>query len=732
MSQAPRRRPATTLRILWSTGAGVLLLLLLQNLFGAEPRAAVIGHAAVAAWIFGWNMPVLRSVRTAVVLLIALSVAATLGTLTVQRSHLPMASDEEFFDTYAFATAHLWIKATHPLPRAVELTEANLQRLDQLRAAFGDEVADEEEEGLRKGLVAMRDEAAAHELAERRRGLLEALFSVASGLRFTDLYRAWWFHGLFFLLAANLAVGAVMRRKLSVRNLGFHCAHLGLVVIVAGATGGAFLGQRGMAPLEVGRGVSSFLDENTRGVVPLGFTVRLDRFDTVYHEDLVIEQITGGNDPHHGMMGGGGEAPLRHSVKLEQGSTFELGDPDGGEATELEMLEIIEAVGLHRERREATEGEDGAPSVRFTPAYPDPRAGAEGLWLGQHDGIYIDPTNRYKLRIEPLPEGLFPEGSGCADDRHGLLTLTPPGDAPASVPITPGATFELAGLRGEVLELVPDFRVGADPGTPADFPRNPALRMRLTDAGGGGGEFLLFSDPRLKGFTSLPWEGMEASFDYDYWCAPTGHRIRLLVEPRAGATVHAVLVSPEGGVRSHPVPHGTSLPLGEGALLVHEALGRATEQITPIPADDDDGPGAPPTHTALRLAITGPDGAQERWLLSDTADGVVRVGEFAVMLASNTDRPPRDWRSHLSILEEGIVVATGVAEVNKPVHYRGYGFFQSDADPRRPEYSGLQVVKDPAWTPVKLGLWMLLLGIAWIFYVQPLFDRKKTRAEEAP
>ena len=57
---------------------------------------------------------------------------------------------------------------------------------------------------------------------------------------------------------------------------------------------------------------------------------------------------------------------------------------------------------------------------------------------------------------------------------------------------------------------------------------------------------------------------------------------------------------------------------------------------------------------------------------------------------------------------------------NPGMFYRMCAF----GDPPAPR-GGLQVVYDRSWPLVQAGLWLLLLGISWCFYVQPLFDRRR-------
>ena len=51
-------------------------------------------------------------------------------------------------------------------------------------------------------------------------------------------------------------------------------------------------------------------------------------------------------------------------------------------------------------------------------------------------------------------------------------------------------------------------------------------------------------------------------------------------------------------------------------------------------------------------------------------------------------------------------------------------FFQSNARPNDPGYSGVGVVFDPGMPMVLSGLWMLMLGTFGVFILRPLLTRK--------
>ena len=68
---------------------------------------------------------------------------------------------------------------------------------------------------------------------------------------------------------------------------------------------------------------------------------------------------------------------------------------------------------------------------------------------------------------------------------------------------------------------------------------------------------------------------------------------------------------------------------------------------------------------------------------------------------------------------------TKTIEVNNPLRYKGYSFYQYDYDHRELRYTVLQVVKDPGVPSVYVGFVLLMLGLTLTFVVVPLTKQAK-------
>ena len=71
--------------------------------------------------------------------------------------------------------------------------------------------------------------------------------------------------------------------------------------------------------------------------------------------------------------------------------------------------------------------------------------------------------------------------------------------------------------------------------------------------------------------------------------------------------------------------------------------------------------------------------------------------------------------------------------MNNPLHYRGYIFFQSSFVEGQPMMSIFSVARAPGLPLVYLGVTLIGVGVAWMFYIKPyLVKRKAALAAAAP
>jgi hypothetical protein len=154
---------------------------------------------------------------------------------------------------------------------------------------------------------------------------------------------------------------------------------------------------------------------------------------------------------------------------------------------------------------------------------------------------------------------------------------------------------------------------------------------------------------------------------------------------------------------------------------------------------------APDGLPAMQFEVKRGDKTTSGWLIASantatTEDGVrYVVAPLGDMLAS-ADTPPgqasqtalyllerlgqvKDWKSTVSVMEEGHPVLTKTIEVNHPLHYGGYRFYQESYRPNDPTFTELSVASDS-------GVWLIYLGFAcvggamfWLMWVQQIVSR---------
>ncbi len=213
------------------------------------------------------------------------------------------------------------------------------------------------------------------------------------GARLDDAFHSPWFSSLAGIFCAAVVLSALQRWPPSLRNLGFHLTHLGLLVALAGAALSAAFAVRGRVELRAGGEDARFVHADPPGhgqPAALGFALRLERFDVErYGSELRIGcyeragegwRLRATFDPEpgvrHRLPRGGGFVFRALSPGPPPAASVVLSGPDGSERDEI--LAVGAPVALAGDTPSRS---DPVPSGSASPSPPAP-AGGEGRGEG--------------------------------------------------------------------------------------------------------------------------------------------------------------------------------------------------------------------------------------------------------------------------------------------------------------------------------------------------------------
>jgi hypothetical protein len=97
----------------------------------------------------------------------------------------------------------------------------------------------------------------------------------------------------------------------------------------------------------------------------------------------------------------------------------------------------------------------------------------------------------------------------------------------------------------------------------------------------------------------------------------------------------------------------------------------------------------------------------------------VPSGNYMLGLNSFRDMQVKYWRSNLSLIgADGASLKTKDVEVNEPVSYNGYKFYQTDYDEQNPNYSGIGVSYNPGLGVVYAGFIILFFSSLFLMFIR--------------
>lgn len=206
----------------------------------------------------------------------------------------------------------------------------------------------------------------------------------------------------------------------------------------------------------------------------------------------------------------------------------------------------------------------------------------------------------------------------------------------------------------------------------------------------------------------LPFSIKLNDFRLEYYEADKDWQPRLYIQTKQGQVLQLVAQADEE----------ISLGKGQGKLKILQTFGNFKilfENGKRIVTDAGSGQQNP----AVEVEIELPDGnSYTRYVFERFENFSHSEDDNGLRLSYVSQRPGmiRDYFSDVVILENGKEKISKTIEVNHPLHYKGYHFYQDSYDSKAGEYTILSVTSDSGLYAVYAGYWLLCLGVCWQFW----------------
>ncbi len=545
---------------------------------------------------------------------------------------------------------------------------------------------------------------------------LNPLFKI---LGFYNIFHDPRFVFLLAMLALNTLACTIHRFRARWSIVGMIMTHVVLLMILLGALMGATLGVKGFMAISEGETLDQIRVGNMRDeFAPSPFKIHLVDFILDMQEEptnrmVVVDMRTGDQKSRPielgkpmtlaapkwaGVMSLFGIKPNAGAIikpkRFYKNAAFVTSLSEGPEQTGMQAVEL---------RLRSKAGESRGFAVSGSAQSYSPR--------GTHIGIYYE-----KLGENGDIDAEIEKSTASTKAASHIEALSPNAPLSSTFSADLGSKFEIEGHTVEVLRYVADFVIGENNQvvSRSQFPHNPALQLRVTDPEGVSSEQWLFANyPDMH----TPEDG--PSFKLSYVRAGRDDHVEDLVLIVNQNESKPVVAHSRNGklIKRVELAEGETFSIGNTGIELFVEAFYDNANVSREMKQSDDIVGRP----AVEIEIDDGGEKTEHFLW---ADNPVDVPGYRLIYFQDTR--VKDFYSELQVVDGGEVVLEKKIEVNDPLRYGVYTFYQSSYDSKGLSWSGLQVRNDPGVPLVYAGFLVQLLGMIVIFYNNPLIKKAKT------
>jgi len=525
------------------------------------------------------------------------------------------------------------------------------------------------------------------------------------------VYRAAWFLALLGALCINLICCTLGRYASWPNRVGSVITHLSILFVVAGAIVDGVWGVRGDVQLRIGESMAAFGTGAQQRTLP--FSVHLTDFTVERYPptaELTVVQ-TGAEKP---------EKPFEMTAGSER--------PVFGAGWAIRVDDIKDSLGESPKLVSAPAG-SGKLGVRIKLGGGPHASHEEFLLEGEREEI-ATPDHLLRVVLRVMPDATTRDREFIAlqpGAGNGFVEMAEPDGSKLRLEARPGQKVTTqAGAVVEVLRYAPHFVIdGGAVKNASERPVNPAVQVRVESKDGTKKDTWLFAHfpdfRRMHGQQAGPVATYVRPADIDFV-----HQL-FLYAVHDGDIAYAVVSSGREDVPRGSAVSGARIAIAVevGTVEIVGLLPQAT--LAHEVAETASGEGRP--GALVQWLKNGKPVGQPAWLL---AGGDPAMGPDAGLLAAVTGYGARvkAFRSTVQVVENGAVVKEHKIEVNRPLVYGGYSFYQSSYDREREKWTGLEVARSPGVPLVYAGFILFVAGLVVALYVQPLLKRGRTAPNE--
>jgi len=557
---------------------------------------------------------------------------------------------------------------------------------------------------------------------------LHRLFNAFS---FYRLYSCWWFSLLLFALTINMVVCSLRRLRWRRDQVGFQLTHLSIVFLLAGVLVG-LNSREGSMQIDTGAQSDTLVErphvpvansfeqaqqlmaESSHAAeggpfpeLQLPFAIHLDQFELKRErKPLDILRVQSRTD----------ERVLSYNIAFQRRVARATGEPWDIDILQTSPVLTRATQVVERENalaHPAVEVEFGTPEHHHTDW-----VFADGP--SQRRALAEDCDIEYRrCRTRAQIASLLAEKTILTTSTPDLLEVTGAGAQPTTWPLRLGVEQPIkgTGVSVTVLKFFPHWNM--DPRTHQVYSlsnerRNPAIQVMVRRGDAGETKWLFSRMPSFHGQREFDLTTMTLRFvEGDVRRA---HALRALA---ADDSKERFLEHYFNGQWVETVSGDTSRPI----VLPNGFQVRAVRWLehAVVESREETDPDRFVARIRLRNRTTGRTEEIEL-----PTDNIIHRGDLRFALVR--EYPIEQYISHIRVIEDGRTVLTKAIQMNDPLKYQGYTFYQSSYDSEAGEasrYTVLSAKRDPGVWFVYVGFGSLTLGLVIVFYVNPWLKRKR-------